>query len=114
MEATPKEITAYCKNKYGSLYDWDFSGHQFENPKNTNFYRLVTMGGKLIPLPTTQTILSNNSLFESKNYGIYEVARNIQPLNSIKGRNIRFANNLTLENIHDLEEILNNTPSFSL
>lgn len=72
------------------------------------------MGGKLIPLPTTQTILSNNSLFESKNYGIYEVARNIQPLNSIKGRNIRFANNLTLENIHDLEEILNNTPSFSL
>lgn len=114
VEATPKEVTAYCKNKYGSLYDCDFSGHQFENPKNTKYYKALTMGGKLIPLATTKSILSFSSPFNAPDFGIYEVARNVKPLNSVKNNNVRFASSITLEDIYDLEEILNNAPFLSL
>lgn len=114
VEATQKEVTAYCKNKYGSLYDCDFSGHQFENPKNTKYYKTLTMNGKLIPLVTTKSILSHNNLFDATNFGIYDVAREVKTLNSVKNNNVRFASSVTLEDIYDLEEILNNTPYLSL
>lgn len=113
VEATQEEINSYCKKKYGGMYNTYFDGHQFENPRNTKYYKAVTMGGKLIPSITTKTILSNNN-FERTHFGKYECTRETKSLNAVKNKNICLAHSLTLEDIYDLEDIINNTPTLSL
>ena len=103
-KANPSEIKHYLKDKYGYYHI-----PEFERPGNSEFYKILTMNNKVVPHASTRLMCN-----DIDNEGTHEVINSARSLNGLKNKGIRFADTISNSDIIDLEDIINQTPDFSM
>lgn len=106
QKADPIELEKFLKKKYGTyfgeLQTWTIP--DFAKTKNTEYYKLITMGGEFVPQTTAKILCSDYG-----NKGQFDVVMNVKHLASVykNGVGIKLGETITLEDIMELENILN-------
>ena len=112
QKATGQEVRKHLINKYGSYFgepDIFFIKSKFEKPERTTYYKLITMNDKIIASATPKSII------HEAEPGVYQVIRHAKTLNGLrKNKNIRFADTIDLDSVKDIEELVNQTPDFTM